>query len=395
MCCRLSGQKLRRSIRRSKSWTWNTGCFTVSDLGCILRKAGLALAAYAVLEGAIFHTHLYDSVLEPESTTGHMELFLHNELVREKHDRKQILAVGDSRMGFLTRIGDAAVEGSGYHFGSIALGGTTPRTWFYELRAADPQANRYAAILIPSPDFEEPEQYDYLDNRDLDLHYIAARVELRDLYDLPSSYVTADMKWEAARSILFKGYVFRRDFEEFIAHPFGRIERVKMYKRESHKWYYGFNGEDFSLAGTQIDWVNKKIDFPATVPVAQQESIRGYLFRNRPERNGRMAAYLRLWFGRIVEYYKGSGTKLIFMQVARAPMSPPPPAKPNTDSVVRSLAGTRDVILLPENRYEVLERPDYFGDAMHMNGPGMKAFSKMLAEDVVAMLDGHPLAGAK
>ena len=361
---------------------------TVSDPGRILAKAGLALVAYAVIEGAIFHTHLYDSILEPESTTGHMELFFHNEIVRPKPEPRQVVAVGDSRMGFLPRIGNELLNARGYGFGSIALGGTTPRTWYYyELRAVDPTAKRYSAILIPSPDFNEPEQYDYLDNRELDLHYIVARIGLQDLFDLPASFPSTEMRWETTRAILARGYVFRKDFEDFIAHPFGRLEKVRMYKRESAGWYYGFNGEDFSLDGIQVDWANKQIQYPPQLSPAQQESVKGILFRDRPERDGRMERYLRTWYGRIIDRYKGTGTKLIFLRVARGPVHPPE-VPPYPRSVVRSLAGQPNVIILPEHRFDVLERADYFGDAMHMNGPGMRAFSKMLAEETVAALEG-------
>jgi hypothetical protein len=353
----------------------------------VLLKAACALVAYAALEGAVFHTHLYDSIVEPESTTGNMELVLYNELARPVFEPHQVLAIGDSRIGFLPRIANETGRERGYGFGTIALGGTTPRTWYYALRAVDPTARGYSAILIESSDYDEPEQYDYLDNRDLDLHYVACRIGLPDLIDFSSSFVTPGMKWQAFRAIALKGYVFRKDFEEFIKAPLARLEKVRRYKRESAGWYYGFNGEDFSLAGIAIDWKTKAITYPPGLSPKQQKSVRDITFPDRPERNGRMRAYLQRWYGKILEHYKGSPTKLIFLRVPRGPVSRPS-AEPYAGSLVRSLAGRPGVIVMPENRFDELERGEFFGDAMHMNGPGMKAFSKMLAEDAIRLVEG-------
>ena len=98
------------------------------------------IAFFAAYEGILFHTGFYSSIVEPDSTTGYMELQLRNEIRRPKPNRNQVLAVGHSRMPLLPRVVNEEKPGTGYTFASIALGGTTPRSWFYELRAVDPDA---------------------------------------------------------------------------------------------------------------------------------------------------------------------------------------------------------------------------------------------------------------
>ncbi len=139
------------------------------------------ILCFAALEGVLFHTGLYSSIVEPDSTTGYLELQLGNEIRRPKPNRNQVLAVGHSRMSLLPRVVNEEKPGTGYTFATIGLGGTTPRIWYYALRAVDPSAHNYAAIIIPSDDFNEPDNYDYQSEREADLHYLLARLELRDL----------------------------------------------------------------------------------------------------------------------------------------------------------------------------------------------------------------------
>ena len=100
---------------------------------------------------------------------------------------------------------------------------------------------------------------------------------------------------------------------------------------------------------------------------------------------GRETAYLRYWYGKIIEYYRGSGTKLIFMRVPRAPTSPPNPP-PKLNSAIRQIASQPDVIVLDEHVFDQLEHPDFFWDGWHLNRPGMEAFSRLLASEVRRVL---------
>ena len=43
-------------------------------------------------------------------------------------------------MALLPRVVNEEKPGTGYTFATIGLGGTTPRIWYYALRAVDPDA---------------------------------------------------------------------------------------------------------------------------------------------------------------------------------------------------------------------------------------------------------------
>ena len=344
-----------------------------------------AILCFAALEGILFHTGLYSSIIEPESTTGEMEVQLRNEIRRPKHNRNQVLAVGHSRMALLPRIVNQDMPGIGYTFASIGLGGTTPRIWYYALRAVDPTARTYAAIVIPTDDFNEPDTYDYHTEREADLHYLLVRLALRDLSDFPWSYQSRKLQWVTFRGIVLKGFVYKRDFLGFLDHPLARIAKARYVDSDSAGWYYGYGGVDENLEGLRIDWRGRTMQFPDRVPEGKRAQIEDMLFPTLPPDEGRETAYLRYWYGKIIAYYRGSGTKLIFMRVPRAPTSPPDPA-PKLNSAIRQIASEPDVIVLDEHLFDQLEHPDLFWDAWHLNRSGLNAFSRLLATEVRRVL---------
>jgi hypothetical protein len=338
---------------------------------------------FAAFEGLIFHTPLYPSILEPDSTTGGMELQLRTEINRVKRDPNQVVAVGDSRMALLPRVANEL--NTGYTFASVSLGGVPPRCWYYDLRTIDPTANAYSAILIPSSDYDEPDEYDDLGERELDLHYVLVRLELKDLLEFPWTYKKNSLKWETFRGILLKGFVYKRDFENFLLHPEKRLADVRLYNRGWAGWIYGYHAPDHSLKGLRIDWRNKKAYYPDNITKAQRASIESVLFRPHPPATGTQTAYYRYWYRRILDRYRNSRTKLIFLPEPRTPL-PPPPHPPKLASAVRQMASEPNAIVLDEHLFDSLERPDLFADPLHLNGPGMEKFSRILAADVRRVL---------
>ncbi len=343
------------------------------------------LVFFAAFEGILFHTRLYPSMLEPDSTAGAMETQLNNEIKRPKPDRNQVLAVGHSRMALLPRIANEMNPSTGYRFASVGLGGTTPRCWYYELRDLDPTARRYSAIIIPTDDFNEPDSYEDPNDRDLDTRYLIARLKLSDLVDYPSSFDGYQRKWAAVGDILFKGYVYKRDFLDFLASVKARVNKVRLSNQYSTEWFYSYVGPEHNVAGLQVDWEHNVAHFPASFTSEQRQLVQDVLFKARPPDAGQLSRYLYRWYGRIIEHYRGSGTKLIFLRVPRAPL-PPPERPPKLDSAIRRIASVPDVVVLDEHLFDPLERADLFADPMHLNADGLNRFSRILATEVRRVL---------
>jgi hypothetical protein len=356
----------------------------------VLSRIAAALLFFAGFEGLIFHTRLYPSIIEPESTTGSVELRVRAEQRRLKRDHNQVLALGNSRMSFLPRIANGVTPASGYTFASMAAPGTYARGWYYLDRSVDSESRTYAAILVPSDDYDELDRAIDLDDYPWELHYLLARLELRDLFEFAGSHGSNWRKWVAFRGVLLKGFVYKRDFQEFLLHPLDRLAKVRDQDLHWAQWAYDYTGTDDSLAGLEIDWEHRTARYPERFTAAQRELIENSLLATRPPDDGRYTAYHRYWYGRILDRYRGSDTKIIFLRLPRGPL-PPPEHPPKQNSAVRQLASRPHVVLLDEHLFDSLERPELFQDPLHLNRPGMEQFSRMLATEVLRVLGppGH------
>src|SRR6266853_1270531 len=95
-----------------------------------------ALLALFLLDAAVFRTRFYPSLVAPESTTGWLEMRDYQETHRKPTGARQLVLLGDSRMnsGFAARLANEVGAGRGYEFASLAVLGSSPRCWYYQLR---------------------------------------------------------------------------------------------------------------------------------------------------------------------------------------------------------------------------------------------------------------------
>jgi hypothetical protein len=334
---------------------------------------------FFALDSAVFRTSWYSSNLEPNSTAG----FLQSSLWIEQHRRtggpNEVLAVGDSRIP----LKPSAANGTAtpYRFFTIAVPGTTPRCWYYMLRAADPDARRYAAIVIPFDTYDD-RNWEDLRVREMDMRYLAPLVSFRDLFDFALSYSEWPLRGQAAATVLFKGYIYREDFQDYLVRHKVRLDVLRDLKSRPSGWRYDAPWDTASLAGMSVDWKARTVHLPDHLTPKKAEEIREVLLTDQPPRSPEFAAYRRHWFGKIVARYRGSRTRLIFVRLARGPDVRPGLAADSTSSI-REFT---DAVLLPEHRFDELERPELFGDALHMNQQGGVIFSEMLAKEVAGVL---------
>jgi hypothetical protein len=346
----------------------------------------LTISGFWAVEFAIFHTGAYNAVLNYDSSTGAVETLVRNEWKRTRHSPHQVLTIGDSRMGFLPRYANEME--TGYEFASISLGGATPRDWYYMLRGADPDANRYSAVLVAVGDYDDVEMEEDLSVRATDLYYVIGRLKYSDIPEFARSYRRDPaLVWAAVRGIVLKGLIYKRDFLDFLLHPQARLDMVELARRDSFNWIYTYVGPNESLAGVAIDWKNRTVTVPPGFTGAQKKVYRERFLDHRPPYTGLYTAYMHQWLGKIYEHYRGSKTRLIFLRLPRGPFIRPDQPALNPHSSVRELAAQRGVVLMPEHIFDSIERPELFVDHMHMNGPGCVEFSGILAKEVSRTLN--------
>jgi hypothetical protein len=344
-----------------------------------------SVVAFAAMEGAVFHTGLYPWILNTDSTTGDLETILRDEMERPKSG-PQVLGIGDSRMLLTPRISNQYTPETGYTFGTIATAGTTPRDWYYMLRDSDPDARLYRAIVVAVESYDDADVWGDDNDNEADLSYVIARLRLTDLGEFSRSYDDPNLQWKAARGILFKGLVYKRDFEDLLLRPRYRIHLAKVAHRDSFAWYYKYTGLTETLSGFHVDWEAKTLTAP---PGAEPELVRrlkAHLLDALPPETGKHSQYMKYWLGKIYERYRGSPTRLIFLRLPRGGFVRPDQPRYNPHSSIRELAAQPNVTLIDEHFFDSLERPELFADELHLNATGMDPFSIMIAREVSRIL---------
>ena len=344
-----------------------------------------SLVAFGAMEGAVFHSGLYTWILNPDASTGDLETILREERERPKSG-PQVLGIGDSRMLLLPRLANERTAETGYTFGNIATAGATPRSWYYMLRDIDPTARFYRAIVIAVESYDDADKFEVEANRAEDLSYVIGHLRLSDLWGFSRSYQDPSLQWRAARGILFKGLVYKRDFEDLLQHPRYRVQIAKVAHRDSFAWHYEYTGPPESLAGFHVDWKNRTLDAPPNADRALVDNLRFRLLYQLPDETGNQSRYLKYWLGKIYEHYRGSPTRLIFLQLPRGGFVRPDQPRYNPHSSVRELAAEPNVSLIDEHFFDSLEKPELFVDDLHLNGPGMDLFSVMITQEVSRIL---------
>jgi len=150
-----------------------------------------ALAIFAVLGVLTFRTGLYRRMLDPSSSTGSFEAAI-RQLEKFRSDpRRDVLVLGDSRVYSGLDPGVASLAGGDLRFLNGGVPGTTPRCWPFFVRAIDPAASRFRAVVIAVDTYADDDSAIGSldgDDRPMDLRYVVFQTRLRDLPKLAGSF---------------------------------------------------------------------------------------------------------------------------------------------------------------------------------------------------------------
>ncbi len=353
-------------------------------LACLTACAGLI-----ALDSVLFRTGFYATILEPDSSTGLCELILRRETsAQERYGDRMVATFGNSRFAWSPREIDRRPGPHKYEFRNAGVAGSDVRAWYYMIRDLDPTARRYKALVFGVDDYADEDRY-YNPNDDIRaLHYVIARLRLGDVLEFARSFDSRELQIAAFRGGLLKGIIFQNDLQAFLAHPIKRLSYVALCDRSWPMWVYNYEETPNSMAGLQIDWKTLKVTFPPGVNEDQRGTVNNFLAHAPEPQIGRVAAFQRTWYGRILDRYRGSPTKIIFLRLARGPVPRPDNLTHKLSSSIRELASRPNVTLLDEHAFESLEQPELFRDGMHLNREGIRRFSYMLEDEITRLLDG-------
>lgn len=351
-------------------------------LACVFACAG-ALA----LDALLFHTGLYPSILDPDSSTGLFELILRREQYALAHGGKNlVITLGNSRFAYSSKVIDQRGLNQPYRLRSAGVAGTDPRVWYYMLRDLDPTRRGYRAVVLALDDYDDEDRGHTPADDIRDLHYVIARLRLSDAFPFAYSFEDKELQRQALRSAILKGAIFQEDIRAFLAHPLRRIQYVQICNRYYSANVYNFEETTRSMTGLKIDWSTLKVTFPPGVDDDQRGTVNSFLAHPLEPQTGSLAAFRRRWLGGIIDLYRGSDTKIIFIRLPRGPLPRPAGLSVKLSSSIREFAARPNVILADEHAFDALERPELFKDGMHMNRQGIAQFSVLLAQEVHRLL---------
>jgi len=354
----------------------------------------LALAGLGVfgLDSLLFRTGVYAHYLEPESSTGLFEMILRREQQAQKdHGDNLVVTLGNSRFAYSRKIIDNLPQKAAYDFRDAGIAGSDDRVWYYMLRDLDPTARRYQAVVLGVDDYDDEDRASSPDDDVRDLHYVIARLRFSDAVEFARSFRDPQLRWAALRGGLLKGITYQNDFQALLSHPLKRIDYVHLCDRDWANWAYDYVENDRNLTGLSIDWATLNVTWPPGVTDDQRGTVKSFLAHAPDPQTGRLAAFRRKWLGKIVDRYRGSRTKVIFLMLPRGPVPRPGNLVVKKSNSIREMASIPGVLLANEHAFDELERPEFFKDGMHLNREGIARFSVMLPAEVERLL-GSPQA---
>jgi hypothetical protein len=212
---------------------------------------------------------------------------------------------------------------------------------------------------------------------------------VRDTYDFVRSFPTFKLRRLALRAIFLKGLTYNLDFQDLLDNYTHRMAELKWIREYMLQARYTYLGPTKTVDGLQVDWAAHKITrYPPGATETERFNLDAELVRPVGVYTGQREAYRRLWFGRIIDYYRGTRTRVIFLRLPRGPVVRPYPTNARS-SVVREFAARGQAILLDEHSFDQMEQPAFFMDPVHFNEAGGERFAELLSRAVGAAL-GHP-----
>jgi hypothetical protein len=359
----------RRAVRRT----------AMACLGAVLAVAGA--------DALLFRTGFYASIIEPDSAAGVFELVLAREREAQLRNGDNLVAtLGDSRFSYLPRQADELTPETGYVFRSAGVAGSDARAWYYMMRDLDPTRRRYRALVIGVNDYEDEDgPFDASDDT-RSLHYAIARLRFTDILPFALSFNSTEARWEAFRGAALKGFVYQSDVQALISHPRKRLDYVRLCRRGWPSWTWDYQESPKSMAGLTVDWAKWTAAFPPGTDDLQRETVLRFLMYKPYPQTGTVAAFRRRWFGKLIESYRGSPTKIIFLRLPRGPVVRPENLLKKRSASIREFASLPNVMLTGDNDFQSLERPELFKDGLHLNREGVARFSVMMAREIRRML---------
>jgi alginate O-acetyltransferase complex protein AlgI len=345
-----------------------------------------ALAIFALADGLAFRTGAYRGLLDPASSTGSFERTVDAFRTLSSDPRRDVLVLGDSRIYSGLDPAIAGRASGGLRFLDGAVPGTTPRCWPFFVRAIDPHAARFRAVVIPVDTYTDDDSAIGSidgDNRPMDLRYVVFHTRLTDIPKLAGSFSDPRLRFETAFDLLWRAPVLRDDVQELLGDPAARVRALAQAGEADTVAPLAGHPRSESLAGLRVDFARGTIQFPPGVSSDERAAIALQVL-HVPRASPSYARYRLRWLAPIAARYAAAGVPVIFVRIPTRPVHRS--ASPGASGSLPVIARAYGARLLPAAPYLALERPELFADHDHLNRAGSQRFSALLGADVARLL---------
>ena len=356
----------------------------------VARNLLLGVAAFISVDGLVFHTRLYTSILAPESYAGRMAAITRAEKERVSSGLKEVLVLGDSRMaeGFSAAVADKLSSVDGFKFVNLAEPASAVNIWDYMLREVDPTRSRYWAIVVPYGIGFEPNSADHLR-----ISMAAPLLRYGDCFNFASAFQRWSGRFRAFTACILRGSAFQSDVVNFLEDPIGRIRSLQREPKRL-QWRDLYKGRDYDIVGTSYDPKTGQVTFPPRLTEAQREAVRDSLLKPSQSETQDFLRMQRDGIQRILNRYSASPTKIVLTPVPRGPFAGLPGVSMTFHAVFPTITTQKAVFSLPEQTFDFLEKPEYYFDGFHLNAKGRQRFTETLVAELIGRLrpansDGH------
>ena len=343
------------------------------------RNLFLAIAAFVCVDGFIFHSGLYVSILAPNSYAGRVEEITRAEASRTPSGMREVLVLGDSRIaeGFSTALANELGFPAGLKFVSLAEPAASANTWYYMVREVDPTARRYAAIIIPYGVGYEPNSAD-----PLRISMTAPLLRYLDCFHFASGFQRWAGRFRAFTACILRGSAYQDDVVDLLEHPIARFRSLQQGGARLHSREV-YEGRDYDLIGTSYDATTGQVTFAPKLNEAQRQAIRKSLLQPSQSETEYSLKLQRNWIPRIMNRYSASPTATVLLPVPRGPFAELPGFSTAFHSILPATITQRAAFSLPEDTFDFLEKPEYYFDAFHLNAKGRRTFTETLVAQLI------------
>ena len=347
----------------------------------VARTLFFGIAAFLCVDGAVFHSGLYVSILAPNSYAGRVARITQAEKERAPSGLKEVLVLGDSRIaeGFSTTLANELGSPAGLKFVSLAEPAASANTWYYMVREVDPTTRRYAAIVVPYGIGYEPNSAD-----PLRISMTAPLLRYGDCFHFASGFQRWSGRFRAFIACILRGSAYQDDVADLLAHPVARMRSI----RQADKVHSGreYKGRDYDLVGTSYDAATGQVTFAPKLTEAQRLAFRKSLIQPSQSDTEYSLKLQRDWIPRIMDRYLHSPTAIVLTPLPRGPFLELAGFSRGYESVLPSSVIQRTSFSLPGSTFDFLEQPEYYFDAFHLNAKGRQKFTDTLVSELLGRL---------